>query len=62
MLADQPPGMEERKINASHSLQMAGTYIHLIALHNGLHNPLIIRLHVRNGNKKLGAIQTPKDP
>lgn len=41
-------GFKERKINASHSLQTAGTYIHLIALHNGFHKPLIIRLYVRN--------------
>lgn len=39
----RPSGIEERKINASHSLRTAGTYIHLIALHNGFHKPLITR-------------------
>lgn len=31
-----------------HSLHTAGAYTHLIALHNGFHKPVIIRLHVRN--------------
>lgn len=40
-------GSKEKKINASHSPSMAGT-IHLIALRNGFHKPLIIRLYHRN--------------
>lgn len=44
----QPSGIKEREINASHSLRTAGTYIHLIALHNGFHKPLIIRLYLGN--------------